>query len=150
MRNDANAISSHPAPPEGGATLRWWLDWFKRPHRQAALALKRRLKSGLVLDRETGCWLWSGGGVRPYGLISTGTHRLAWELANGPIPDGMQVLHRCDEPRCCNPDHLFLGTQSDNMADKVRKGRTRNGYTGKIKAPRRRSRPRAQPAGGKT
>ena len=51
------------------------------------------------------------------------THRLAYEWANGPIPKGMLVLHSCDNPACCNPNHLFLGTQSDNMRDCANKGR---------------------------
>lgn len=52
-----------------------------------------------------------------------GVHRAAWELANGPVPEGLYVLHRCDRPRCVNVDHLFLGTIADNNADRDRKGR---------------------------
>lgn len=55
------------------------------------------------------------------------THRLAYEAAYGPIPDDMSVLHRCDNPGCCTPEHLFLGTHLDNMRDKMAKGRWKGG-----------------------
>lgn len=67
-----------------------------------------------------------------YGIICfrgkiMGAHRVAWMIKNGKIPDGMYILHRCDNPPCCNVDHLFIGTQKDNMQDCVSKGRlTRN------------------------
>jgi hypothetical protein len=66
-----------------------------------------------------GRWTYREGGKNCH----TTAHRKAWELANGPIPAGFQVLHRCDNPPCCNPAHLWLGTHRDNMADKVAKGR---------------------------
>ncbi len=75
------------------------------------------------------CWPWFGGKLQSgYGGAwwrgrHTGSHRVAYELANGPIPGGLQVLHRCDNPPCCNPAHLFIGTHLDNMRDKVDKGR---------------------------
>lgn len=52
-------------------------------------------------------------------------HRQTWVFTHGQIPHGLHVLHRCDNPPCCNPAHLFLGTNLDNIADRVRKGRSR-------------------------
>lgn len=94
------------------------------------------------VDLSGECWLWTGGvDAEGYGRfqiarVSRLAHRVSWELAKGPIPDGMAVLHKCDRPACVAPHHLFLGTQIDNIADCVAKGRqgratgTRNGaYT---------------------
>jgi hypothetical protein len=83
----------------------------------------------LVEDRDTGCWLWTGAvGDFGHGQITISykrykVHRLAWEEEYGPIPEGMQVCHHCDVPACCNPRHLFLGTQLDNIRDCMNKGR---------------------------
>ena len=79
----------------------------------------------------TGCWEWTGARARfGHGLVHVGpggklaqTHRVAWELMVGPVPEGMGVLHRCDNPPCVRPDHLFLGTQQDNVRDMWAKGR---------------------------
>ena len=79
------------------------------------------------------CWEWTGGRFGSgYGELTVdgkglSTHRLAWELANGPIPQGMLVCHHCDNPTCCNPAHLFIGTAADNNCDKVKKGRSARG-----------------------
>jgi len=75
---------------------------------------------------DTPCDEWDGPRDRDgYGRLSRGrrAHRVAWEEANGPIPDGMCVLHRCDNPPCRRLDHLFLGTVADNNRDKALKGR---------------------------
>lgn len=94
--------------------------------------LARRLAKRLNLNSATGCLLWTGSrNAKGYGTISVATgkpgftHRVAWELKNGPIADGLCVLHKCDTPACCNVDHLFLGTRADNNADMLAKGRAR-------------------------
>jgi len=75
---------------------------------------------------DDGCWEWMGKIRRPrgYGVFfhSPGrherfAHRVAWEITNGPIPDGVFVCHKCDNPRCVRPSHLFLGNHRDNMLD---------------------------------
>lgn len=78
------------------------------------------------------CWPWTGGSTGwGYGSMSVGgrqvgSHRIAYILQRGPIPHGLHVLHRCDNPPCCNPDHLFLGTPAANNADRDAKGRQRS------------------------
>jgi hypothetical protein len=80
-------------------------------------------------NKTDGCWLWTGRfNNMGYGKICSGdgeqyAHRVSWALANGSVPAGLFVCHRCDNPACINPDHLFLGTQKDNMQDCKDKGR---------------------------
>jgi hypothetical protein len=84
-------------------------------------------------EPNSGCWLWLGTTNRlGYGTISKRAksnrifaHRAAYLVAHGSIPDGLDVLHRCDVRCCVNPDHLFVGTHTDNMRDMMRKGRHR-------------------------
>lgn len=79
--------------------------------------------------KKNGCWDWSGCFDRNnYGYMSflkkrLYAHRASWIIYNGFIPDGQCVLHRCDNPRCTNPEHLFLGTQRDNLLDMINKKR---------------------------
>lgn len=90
------------------------------------------------VDRRAGCWLWTGATVKGYGQVhlrrgpggrqhTVYAHRLAWTITNGPIHGALQVCHHCDTPLCCNPKHLFLGTQQDNLTDARRKGRLVDG-----------------------
>ena len=83
-----------------------------------------------VLKTE-GCWLWQGAtNLQGYGKLSRGrvsegtlaAHRLSYEIAFGAIPPGQYVLHKCDTPLCVRPDHLFLGSQTDNLLDMTLKG----------------------------
>lgn len=83
-----------------------------------------------VPEPNSGCWLWPTGkryGQFWYGGRAMSAHRAAWLLLRGPIPDGLQVLHRCDMPPCVNPAHLFLGTQLVNRRDAMEKGRVASG-----------------------
>jgi len=100
----------------------------------------RRERFWAKVDRGTidDCWEWTGarqssqGSAPGYGSVrlegrQLSAHRIAWEYAHGPIPDGLVVCHHCDNPPCCNPAHLFLGTIMDNNADRTQKGRSASG-----------------------
>jgi hypothetical protein len=89
---------------------------------------QERFERRLVLMPD-GCLEWTGYRLpKGYGTIRIAgknvyAHRFAWALAHVPIPTGQWVLHHCDNPPCCEPTHLFLGTNADNVADKMAKGR---------------------------
>ncbi len=112
--------------------------------------IKRRKTRQSFVDRfwdrvdrsggDTVCWPWTGSiNGRGYGQLrlppegdalrgrKTTAHRTAWRLTFGEIPGGMSVCHRCDNPRCANPAHLWLGTHAENLADMSRKGRAARG-----------------------
>lgn len=97
-------------------------------------SLAQRLMNLALLSPKRSCWIFSGWRLpNGYGhMVGTGrgsgtllAHRAAWIAFNGPIPEGMWVLHKCDVRACINPDHLFLGTAQDNSDDMKRKGRHR-------------------------
>jgi hypothetical protein len=103
------------------------------PRIYKCLDVASRLDEQSIPIPECGCIIWLGHlNNMGYGRLSVnGTmqyaHRAAFELRNGKIPKGSNVLHRCDTPTCINPDHLFVGTHADNVADKVSKGRQLRG-----------------------
>lgn len=118
--------------------------------RRAARELAGREEAELVMRRVdmpfedcftpepvSGCWLWSKFiGKDGYGRYQAlqgprVAHRAAFEIYKGPIPEGLSVLHRCDVRCCVNPDHLWLGTYSDNMYDMHKKGRHRKRFNGR-------------------
>ncbi len=92
----------------------------------------QRFWDKVSLTSKESCWIWTGAKTRQgYGSFVVRSrpfetmlaHRVSWELHNGPIPGGMQVLHTCDNPPCINPAHLYLGNNDDNVADRMEKGR---------------------------
>jgi HNH endonuclease len=93
--------------------------------------LTSRFWSKAIVGDPFDCWKWQSARNKDgYGSFGTGegtktilAHRFAWSECRGEIPEGMYVLHRCDEPSCVNPHHLFLGTQKDNVHDCAKKGR---------------------------
>lgn len=94
----------------------------------------RLAKKIVVGPKGTGCWQWIGAShYFGYGSImiaagqNTTAHRASWLVHYGPIPDGMHVLHRCDNPPCTNPKHLWLGTNAENAEDRRLKGRGKGG-----------------------
>lgn len=134
-------LSEHPLPKTLGSageppcepwvrpgTLR---EGVSRPPKEEALADRFWAKAKRT---SSGCWEWTAGTTTGgYGKFwaagrAVGAHRFSWELANDrKIPEGKWVLHDCDNPPCVNPNHLFIGTNVDNMADMVAKGRQTRG-----------------------
>lgn len=137
----AGAARAAPCSVDGcdePAVARGWCDhhWYSwkaygdplaATRRGPNLPLEQRLWAGTVATGD--CWVWTRATTDfGYGKIGDGprwrgTHVVSWELANGPVPQGLCVLHRCDNPPCVRPEHLFLGTVDDNNQDMIRKGR---------------------------
>ena len=99
-----------------------------------ALNVQQRLMRHTEYNESSGCWEWFGSKRNGYGRMIIGSrtdgtrksvsaHRISYELTYGEIPIGMEVCHKCDNPPCVNPSHLFLGTRQDNIDDRERKGR---------------------------
>lgn len=83
------------------------------------------------VNKTESCWFWMAATIAGYGVIGRGfpkrghilAHVSSWVLHHGPVPDHFKVLHKCDNPKCVRPDHLWLGTQAQNIKDRQRKGR---------------------------
>lgn len=112
--------------------MRAWRE-RKNPKAERLIAKEKQKEARFwakVSQTEDGCWLWTAycnqkgyGRVGAEGRKVKSAHRVAWELMYGPILNGLHVLHRCDNPSCVRPDHLFLGTNKDNAGDREAKGR---------------------------
>lgn len=132
------AVNSGAIVPESHNT---WTVNVRPAHRAGRRELTRAELSHETVQRFTrkiyktdSCWLWMGARVGGYGLAYTGVkpdgrkdrhyaHRVAYVIAHGFVPSGLEVMHSCDVPRCVNPDHLSLGTHQQNIADRDARGR---------------------------
>lgn len=99
---------------------------FPPTQRGPSPKLRDRFEKFFDRSDASSCWEWKGHrSSKGYGYFGREkrAHRISWEIYHGPIPDNLHVLHRCDNPPCVNPAHLFLGTNIDNIADREQKGR---------------------------
>ena len=105
---------------------RYWLNHTPPSERGPAPMFARRFEDYVDRKGPDDCWEWQGprSAERGYGCWGRRrAHRHAWEMANGPVPDGLWVLHHCDNKPCVNPAHLYAGSRADNMRDAVERGR---------------------------
>jgi hypothetical protein len=95
------------------------------PFRKKGRSTIERFEGFYIPEPNSGCWLWTGALFGSgYGAFKRQhAHRFSWEMHYGPIPEGLLACHKCDVRCCVNPEHLFIGTYSDNANDMVRKGR---------------------------
>lgn len=109
------------------------LELIDKGQMRRPMSLKELVMRHLTIGKPKECWNWQAGKSKlGYGRIGVRgrvafAHRAAYEVLVGPIPNGMLCCHKCDNPSCCNPNHLFIGTHKDNSQDMVRKGRASGG-----------------------
>lgn len=110
---------------------------------QVVHSAKDRILNMVNVCTQTECWNWKGSLRNGYGRMIAGSrldktrksvtaHVFSYKAFVGEVPEGLFVLHKCDNKKCCNPSHLFVGTKKDNALDMVAKNRCRNGTTGKL------------------
>lgn len=129
-----DASSSGTSSKHVGGVIDYFLKEYRKPRKPYSGRTYDQLMVDIIarIDRSAGpngCWIWTRGKTRfGYGdVVFKGKlmkiHRLVWTLTTGPIPPELELCHRCDNPPCCNPNHLFPGTHKENMRDMFRKGR---------------------------